>query len=291
MDINKIKAFLILSECKSFTKTSEILYCSQPAISKQIKSLESELRVPLINRNPNNITLTIQGKYFKKYAESIVKLYENSKEHIRQIEDLNEGTLYFGATNFNGVYIVPPILKVFKNKYPNIKINMVINSSYKLLDLLDKNQIEFLFLSHYVDIDSKKYISKKYCNDELVLIVSKSHKLADKDVCSFSDLEEEVFISKGEHSSLYKFLSAQIKDYPNRKNLIINNQEAIKQAVIQNLGISIISEAAVYSEVQSNLISTLKIKDYNLTRNINLVYTKDMFLTPAGKEFINLLEI
>lgn len=100
MDISKLKSFLVLSECKSFSKTADILYCSQPAISKQIESLENELQVPLFNRIRNKVSLTIQGEHFKQYAEEIVKLYENSKEHIRQIENLNEGRLFFGATNF-----------------------------------------------------------------------------------------------------------------------------------------------------------------------------------------------
>lgn len=291
MDITKLKSFLILSECKSFSKTADILYCSQPAISKHIESLESELQVPLFNRIRNKISLTIQGEHFKPYAEEIVRLYENSKEHIRQIENLNEGTLFFGATNFIGVYLIPKLIKKFQILYPKIEINMVINSSKKLFEMLEKHEIEFVFLSHYVDMDKNKYVSRPFYTDELVLIVNNDHRLANKSSCKLADIEDEVFITKNSHSSLYRFLDERVQDFNFEKRLIISNQEAIKHAVIEGIGISIMSKVSVEVEIKAGLIKALEIEDYNLTRDINLVYDRRKYITPAGHEFFQLLEL
>ncbi|MDU1399717.1 LysR family transcriptional regulator [Finegoldia magna] len=85
MDISKLESFLVLAECKSFTKTADLRYLSQPAISKHIDSLEQELGVYLFDRNGKTVSLTIQGRHFIKYAESIVKIYQKSQELIRQI--------------------------------------------------------------------------------------------------------------------------------------------------------------------------------------------------------------
>ncbi len=291
MDINKLKSFLLVSQYRSFSKAADILYCSQPAISKQIKSIEDELGVPLFNREGNKTSLTIQGKYFKQYAEEMVKLCENSKEHIRQIENLNEGTLFFGATNFIGIYIMPRLIKEFQNLYPNIKINMVIQSSRRLLEMIKRYEVEFIFLSHYVDIGEKNYTIKNFCKDELVLIVNTNHRLAERSSCSLNDIKDELFITKGMNSSLHKFLKEELKDFSFKKKLVISSQEAIKQSVIEGVGISIMSKASVQSEVKAGLIKTLKIEDFNLTRNINLVYDGRRHITPAGKAFIKLLNI
>lgn len=291
MDIVKLKSFLILAECKSFSKTADILYCSQPAISKQIESLENELQVPLINRIRNRISLTIQGEHFIQYAEEIVRLYENSKEHIRQIENLNEGTLFFGATNFIGVYIIPKLIKRFQTLYPKININMVIQSSKKLFSMLEKHEIEFIFLSHYVDIDQNKYITKPFCTDELVLILNNNHRLSDKSSCKLIDVKDELFITKDSNSSLYKFLDEKMQDFTFNRKLIISNQEAIKHAVIEGIGISIMSKISVETEVKAGLIKTLEIEDYNLTREINLVYDRRKHITPAGQAFFKLLAL
>ncbi len=291
MDITKLKSFLVLAECKSFSKTADILYCSQPAISKQIESLENELQVPLFNRIRNKVSLTIQGEHFKQYAENIVKIYENSKEHIRQIENLDEGSLFFGATNFIGVYLMPKLLKSYQDLYPKIEVNMVISSSKKLFDMLEKHEIEFAFFSHYVGIDENKYLSRPYFTDELAIIVSKDHPLAQRNSCKLIDIKDDVFITKDSHSSLFRFLSGEVTDINFEKKLIISNQEAIKHAVIENVGVSIMSKLSVEIEVKAGLISTLEIEDYDLSRDINLVYDKRKHITPAGNAFFDILDL
>ena len=289
MDITKLKSFLILSECKSFSKTADILFCSQPAVSKHIDSLENELQVPLFNRIRNNISLTIHGEHFKQYAEEIVRIYENSKEHIKQIENLNEGTLHFGATNFIGVYLVPKLIKQFQAKHPNIKLNTVINSSKNLFEKLEKHEIEFVFLSHYVEIDENKYISKTFYTDELVLVVSNNHRLANRSSCKLIEIKDETFISKDLHSSLYRFLDEEVQEFNFNKKLVINNQESIKQTVMEGVGVSIMSRISVELEVKLGLMKAIEIEDYNLTREINLVYERRKHITPAGQAFFNLL--
>lgn len=291
MDIIKLKSFLILAECSSFSKTADILYCSQPAISKQIESLEAELQVPLFNRIRNKVSLTIQGENFRQYAEEIVRLYENSKEHIRQIENLDEGRLFFGATNFIGVYLMPKLLKEYQILYPKIEVNMFINSSKRLFQMLEKHEIEFVFLSHYVDMDKTKYISRPYHTDELVIIVNNNHPLADKNSCKLEDIKGEVFITKDSHSSLYRFLSENVEDFHFNKKLIISNQEAIKHAVMEGIGISIMSKISVDVEIKAGFIKAIEIEDYDLRREINLVYDKRKHITPAGRAFFNLLDL
>lgn len=291
MDINKLKTFLVLAECNSFTKTADILYCSQPAISKQISSLENELQVPLFNRVRNKVSLTVQGEHFRQYAEDIVRIYENSKEHIRQIENLHEGSLFFGATNFIGVYLMPKLLRNYQDLYPKIEVNMSISSSKKLFEMLEKHEIEFVFLSHYVDIDENKYISRPYYTDELVVIVSKDHPLAEHASCKLIDIKDDIFITKDSHSSLFRFLKDEVTDINFEKKLLISNQEAIKHAVIENIGVSIMSKLSVEVEVKAGLISTLEIEDYNLSRDINLVYDKRKHITPAGNAFFELLDL
>lgn len=291
LDITKLKSFLTLSECKSFSKTADILYLSQPAISKHITSLENELQVPLINRARNNISLTIQGEHLKQYATEIVKIYDNSKEHLKQIENLNEGTLYFGATNFIGVYLVPKLIRKFQIQYPKIEINLVIHSSKKLFEKLENHEIEFVFLSHYVEIDEKKYISKPFYRDDLVLIVNSKHRLANQTHCKLIDVKDEVFISKDSNSSLHRFLDEGVQEFDFDKKMIINNQEAIKNAVIQGLGVSIMSKISVELEEKAGLIKTLEVKDYDLRRGINLVYERKKYITPAGQAFFKILDI
>lgn len=184
---------------------------------------------------------------------------------------------------------MPKLIKNFQDLFPNINVNMTIKSSKKLFEMLEKYEIEFVFLSHYVDIDKNKYISQHFFNDRLALIVNSQHRLAKKSTCRLSDIRNETLITKDSYSSLYRFLGDHVDNFTFKKELIINNQEAIKQAVIEGVGVSIMSKLAVNVEEQSGLIKVLEIEDYDLNRSINLVYDKRKHITPAGHAFLNLL--
>ncbi len=288
MDFDRLKTFLLLAELKSFTEVAHELYKSQPAISKQIKSLEDELGVPLFNRVNHKNYLTIQGESFKVYAQSILNTFAIAKEHILQIENLEKGHMYFGATNFIGVYLMPEIISIFKSKYPNIDINFTITSSKKLIKHFKSATIEFAFLSDYVTIDQDSFITKTIFSDELMLAVSKDHRFANKDVITFEELENETFILKDQNSSLYHFLQERIgiENLTDINTLTISNQEGIKEAVVKNLGISFISKRAIRYELELGLLKTIRLVDYDLKRSINLVHNRKHKLTPAAEEFI-----
>jgi len=288
MDFDRLKTFLLLAELKSFTEVAHELYKSQPAISKQIKSLEDDLGVPLFNRVNQKNYLTIQGESFKVYAQSILNTYATAKEHILQIENLERGRMYFGATNFIGVYLMPEIIAIFKNKYPNIDINFTITSSKKLIKQFNSASIEFAFLSGYVKINHDLFITKTIFDDELMLTVSKDHKFANKDIITFEEIKNETFILKDKSSSLCRFLQERIghQNLRDIDTLTISNQEGIKEAVVKNLGISFISKKAVKYELELGLLKAIKLKDFDLERSINLVHKKKHKLTPAAEEFI-----
>jgi DNA-binding transcriptional LysR family regulator len=292
MDFDRLKTFLLLAELKSFTEVAHELYISQPAVSKQIKSLEDELGVPLFNRVNQKNYLTIQGESFKVYALSILNTYATAKEHILQIENLERGRLFFGATNFIGVYLMPEFISIFKSKYPSIDVNFTITSSKKLMKNFNSASIEFAFLSGYVNLDDNSFEVKKLFNDNLVLIVSKDHHLANRNSITFDELINETFILKDSSSSLHRFLQERIgKENIGRLNtLTISNQEGIKEAVVKNLGISFISKQAIKYETELGLLKSIQLTDYNLERAINLVHKKKHQLTPAACEFIKCIQ-
>lgn len=291
MDFEKIESFLTLAKFQHFTKAADELYISQPALTKRIHALEQELGVPLFSRMGNQTFLTIHGEGFRPYAESLVATYNSAREYIRQIDNMEHGTLNFGATNFIGVYMLPAIIARFSKKYPNITINMNINSSKTILEMLYKNQLEFVFLSDYILEDRDNYIIENYWQDNLKLIVGNEHPLFHEKSCSFFDVKDDLYITKKKQSSQYKFLDQIFQkynfDFSNK--FFISTQDAIKEAVINHVGISIMSELAVEREVSMGLLAALDFKETKIQRNIQYIYLKNRHLTPAAKVFLDLL--
>lgn len=292
MDISKIQSFLTLAKVKNFAVAADILYISQPALSKRIQALENELGVHLFDRMGNGTYLTIHGDAFLEFAEKIYASYHSAKEYIKQIESLEHGTLNFGATNFIGAYLMPKVIAAFQIKFPRITINMVINSSRTILDMLHKNQLEFVMVSDYINLDGEQYLATPYIQDRLKLVVGKEHRLFNKGICRLEDVKNDLYVTKEEHSSQYKYIQKLFDrhhfDFTGK--LYIGSQEAIKECVVNNVGVAIISETAVEREVHGGLLSALTIEDMDITRNIMYAYNRNRLLTPAALEFIHILE-
>lgn len=292
MDITKLQSFLVLAKAKSFAKASEVLYISQPALSKRIQSLEAELGVALFDRLGSGTFLTVHGEAFLEFAEKINAQYFGAKEYIKQIESMEFGTLNFGATNFIGIYIMPELIAKFHQKYPTITINMVINSSSKILDMLHNHQLEFILVSDYIHSADEQHESISILKDTLKLVVGNRHRLFLAGKCSVRELAEDLYITKEEHSSQYRFIKALLDEihFDFEKKLYIGSQESIKECVINNVGVAIISEKAVAREIETGLLSALDIQELTIDRNIVYTYNKNRLLTPAAKEFIKILK-
>ncbi|MCD9022038.1 LysR family transcriptional regulator [Cohnella silvisoli] len=292
MNVNKLQTFITLSECLNFTEAAERLYCSQPSVSMQIQSMEDDLGVPLFDRIGKKLYLTKQGEHFKPYAEQIINLLHSAKDHIRQLEDLSYGTLSFGASNFVGVYLLPKILREYSKKFPDIKINMNITTSHHLNHMLESNKVEFLVLSDRVMIDESRFQRTTFYQDELVLIVNPSHPLAHKKECTLEDLVNETLIIKPDKSATRIFLEEKFKEYgfSSPKYLEISNLEGIKQGVIHELGVSIVSNFAIQQEIKNGILVKVPIKGVNFHRGICYIYHRSKHLSPAAKQFISLLD-
>lgn len=292
MDISKIQSFLTLAKVKNFAVAADILYISQPALSKRIQALENELGVHLFDRMGNGTYLTIHGNAFLEFAEKIYASYHSAKEYIKQIESMEYGTLNFGATNFIGAYLMPKIIATFQEKHPSITINMMINSSRNILDMLHKNQLEFVMISDYIPLDEGQYLATPYTQDRLKLVVGEQHRLFGQEKCRLEDVKSDLYITKEEHSSQYKYLQRIFDEhhFDFERKLYIGSQEAIKECVVNNVGVAVISEKAVVREVKNGQLSTLKIENLDITRNIMYAYNRNRLLTPAALEFLRILQ-
>ncbi|MCS7459815.1 LysR family transcriptional regulator [Paenibacillus doosanensis] len=292
MNLTKLQTFLTLSECLSFTEAAELLYCSQPAVSMQIQGLEHDIGSPLFDRIGKKLYLTKQGELFKPYAEQIVNLLQSARDHLQQLDDLTHGTLSFGASNFVGVYLLPALLGEFNQAYPGIRINMNITSSRQLIDMLESNKAEFLVISDQIPLDDARLQAATFYKDELVLIAKTDHAFAESGACAIEDLRGETMLWKPKKSATRAYLEGKFAEYgiSFRSDMEISNLEAIKQGVIHGLGLSIVSKFAVAQEIRSGLLASIPIQGVKLERGIRYVYFKNKLLSPASKQFIQMLE-
>lgn len=293
MRISNLHTFLTLVECSNFTEAADRLYCSQPAVSMQIQALEQYFGAPLFNRIGKKLYLTQQGEQFKVYAEQILNLTKSAKNHIQQMNNLQSGTLSIGASGLAGVYILPQVLSTFKKAYPGIDIDMKISFSKNLAEYLSNNETELLICAEPVPLKHKEhFISHTFYKDKLIGVASPQHHFVKDHVYSIHDLQKETFLLTQTHSATFHYLKERFDALNVEVNQYIqmSNIEAVKQGIIHQLGISIVSKVSVQQELDAGLLQEIQLSNTNFERNIKYVYHKDMNLTPAVREFIRMMD-
>jgi DNA-binding transcriptional LysR family regulator len=187
---------------KNFTKAAEILYLSQPSLSKQIKTLEKNLDTLLINRESNKISLTENGKVLLQYSERILALCEESCRALIDLKNGERGNLTVGASQTIGTYLMPRVLALFAQNYPQIDLKVQVNSTRIIANSIINREIDIAVVGGEISDDLKKTLSiEDFVYDELSLIISKSHPFAKKKKINKEDLYCLDFITLNSNST------------------------------------------------------------------------------------------
>jgi len=126
MDLRHLETFVKIAELSSFTKAAEELYITQPTVSKQIVDLEAYFGVRLIDRTKRQVILTRAGEILLKYGKDFMALRKETIDAIDAFKGLKKGLVIVGASNIPGVYILPQVLKAFRENYSGIRIKLII---------------------------------------------------------------------------------------------------------------------------------------------------------------------
>ena len=234
MDINfeRYKIFYFVAKSKSFTKTAEKLYVSQPAITQNIRKLEGELGGKLFYKTNKGIELTEEGKNLYRYIENSIEILNNAEEKFRQSANMENGVIRIrtGRTIAQAVLYEP--LKIFMKRYPNIKIEMTHGGHSESIKLLNNGELDIVMVNMTNEIEMQNIDVVSLVEKEYVFVMSKKYKeknnVVIKDV---NDLNNYDLIASTKYNSLtiyYDVLFTNIiKEY--LENNIIN-QEKIRLA-------------------------------------------------------------
>lgn len=149
----------ILYEQKNISKTALSLYISQPSLTKRIKQMENEFRVPIILRGPKGIQFTPEGEYLAKGAEEMLERMRVMKEHVWDMDKEVMGTLRLGVSNFFSKHMLPRMLKQFRSTFPKVEFNVSTGWSKEILRLVQNQKVHVGFVrGEYPWADSKQLL-------------------------------------------------------------------------------------------------------------------------------------
>ncbi len=143
-DLNLYKIFLTLYEQKSISKTADVLYVSQPAISYSLKELESRLGYNLFYRNHNGIEPTLEANELYSYIVTAFNIIEDGEEYVRKMNNLNVGVIKIGVQSHIAVFYLSSYISKFRKRYPGIKFEIISKSTVDLVEMLETRKINVI---------------------------------------------------------------------------------------------------------------------------------------------------
>ncbi|MDB0440521.1 LysR substrate-binding domain-containing protein [Clostridioides difficile] len=288
MELKHLKTFLTLSKIKNFTKTAEYLNYAQSNITTQIQQLETELDVRLFERIGKSVTLTREGEKLIPYAKKMILLSSDIKNMYENQGD--SGRIVIGASESICIFKLPKIIKIYKEKYPNVDLFLRILDSSDFIPLLADNTIDIAFILDS-PITDKSVVSVLENNEPICVLSVPESKLALKENVSIKDFQDIPFILTGEGCCYRSLFEKELSESSVVPKIILETGsiQVIKQTVLSGLGLCLLPELAVEKELKRHEL--IKIP-YSINYNIvsQLIYHKDKWLSKNLCDFISIVK-
>jgi DNA-binding transcriptional LysR family regulator len=272
MDLHQLKIFVSVYKNKSFSKASEQLYLTQPTISDHIKSLEEELECKLFDRLGRTIIPTKEADFLYSHAILILEKVDLLKESFTQFKKEISGELIIGASTIPGTYLMPKIISNFKEKYPSVIFQIIIGDSKDIVDKISDHELLIGIVGAKVGNSNLSFIP--FMDDELIVVASpdmiKEDKITLRELIEFPLIFRE--IGSGTRKEVENILESNGISAENLKiSGIFGSTDAVKQAVKNKLGISILSKLSVHDELIFGTLKEITISDIQMKRKFYLV--------------------
>lgn len=286
------KVFYYVAKTKNITKASETLLISQPAITQTIKKLESELNITLFYRTSRGMELTSAGEELFQNIKNSIECLNNCKRLLDEFDSKEIKTIRIGGGTTLLKHNALEGFKVFKEKYPNIKIEIIRGITTELLNKLHDNILDLVLFNMPVQIDENlDYKIIETTQDVFVANSNFYRNLKGKKI-SITDLTNLPLVLQSDVSSSRKFLNSICK----KNKMVLNDSyelesyDLVLSFVKAGLGIGFINRNHILNELEKGELFELKL-DYQIpSRQIGIAFNKKNFNSKYISEFIDAID-
>ena len=289
--LDQLKILHAISNEGSFKKAAEKLYISQPAVSLQIQNLERQLNTPLFYRDKRKARLTETGQLLIKYCDRILSLCDETCRALDELHTLQSGSLIIGASQTTGTYLMPRLIGIFKNKYPQIAIELQVHSTRKISWGVANGNVDLAVVGGEVPQELQKDLKIiSYAEDELALILPLSHPFSSLEFIQKEDLYRIRFIALNTQSTIRTVIENTLAQHGIDSSYLkiemeLNSIEAIKNAVHSGLGAAFVSVSAITKELELDMLHWAKIEGLTIKRTLSILLNPKRYYSNATQIF------
>ncbi|MEM7032416.1 MAG: LysR family transcriptional regulator [Chloroflexota bacterium] len=289
MEIRQLATFRVVAETLSFSRAATTLGYAQSTVSAQIQGLEKELAITLFDRLGKQVVLTQAGHQLLGYADKILALTQEAGSVVTDSEAI-AGSLTIYAPGTLCAFRLPPILRLYRERYPQVEITIPAESDPNLAQRMHEGKVDIAF-SMEKPFQSPYLCIEPLIKEPLILATWPDHPLMQRDQVSFADFQDETMILT-EPLCTYRNVfekaisSAGIKLH---QPMGFYSVEAIKQCVMAGLGITFLPQVAIQRELDSGAMAALPWAGPEFWVMTQMMWHKDKWLSPTLQAFIDIV--
>jgi LysR family transcriptional regulator, transcription activator of glutamate synthase operon len=288
MELRQLRYLVALADERNFTRAAAREHIAQPALSQQIRRLEEEVGLALVERTTRHVAVTGAGEMLVGRARRILAEVESARTELQGLRGVQTGHVTVGAMHTMGPVDVSLALAIFHQRHPAVELTVREQSSEELAEMLRVDELDLAFLSVTERIESHGLGLHQLVSEELVVILPRGHRLGQRRRVRMAELADEQFISYREGARLRELLvsAGHHAGFEPQVKLESNESQRIRRLVERDMGVAILPRSDADGPGADVAVASLL--NPSLTRDITLAWRDGRRHAPAAAEFLEL---
>ncbi|MBO2943844.1 LysR family transcriptional regulator [Paenibacillus sp. F411] len=286
MNISQLETLITISKTMSFRKAGELLNLTQPAVSAQIKSLEEEFKTVLVDRS-QPVTLTDRGQVFVEHADQILRIVDEMKQRLSDLDQTPQGHIRLGTTTSIAIQILPRVLSYFQDQFPHIKTTIQSMASSQIYHGVENNLID-VGIGYLIERNPNVSSSILFY-DSFELVVSPDHPLAKQSKAGIEVLGQTPLILLTQDTVGRRFADEVMRKHGIEPQVImeLSSSEEIKRMVEINMGAGILSKQSVSKELRNGSLRIIPLIELEVSHPVGVIYKSGRYVSSAMRQFLS----
>jgi DNA-binding transcriptional LysR family regulator len=278
----QMRVFAEVARLGSVQRAAEALHLTPPAVSMQIKEVERQVGLPLFDRAGRRLSLSTAGEYFLVYARRLLATLKEADDAMARFKRVESGLLTIGMVS-SAKYFLPQLLARFHTEHPAIEVRLRLGSREQLVAMMQANEADLSIMGR--PPKDSPHRAEPFAMHPHVLVTAPNHPFATAEHVAAAALAREPFIVREPGSGTRAALEEYLDNFRLKPVFVMemNSTEAIKQAVMAGMGVSLISLHTIGLEWRNGLIAAPKVEGLPLMRRWHVVNTANKLLSPAAE--------
>jgi DNA-binding transcriptional LysR family regulator len=282
--LRKLEIFELVVELESVSHAADKLWLAQPVVTSHIRSLEEKLGVTLFKRQARRMELTEAGAAVHVWAADVLRRTAEVTRDLEGLADGSRGSIALGASISIGSYALPPLLSSFRRERPSVTVKLDVTDYRKVIAAVESSASDFGVVASPGNPAGRRLHSERIGSDEMVAIAPVDG-VVERSTVSREEFTELPFIQIASHAAMDRELDrAGIR--PREVTIDLGHPEAVKRAVMDGLGVSVLFRSAVVNELEAGTLREIEIEDLDIALDVYIVHRDGKQFASAHEELL-----